>query len=119
MACQGIWTFPEESADYGHALPEGTVQKVIDWEHGLDSFFANMTEEQVTRGIWFKHANKDDMTNIIGITMERHKCEKVCAFIVGSHHAAAKAITCAKGSSPMFYSMITLPIKGMKIVRLN
>ena len=57
--------------------------------------------------------------DITGITMERHQCEKVCAFIVGRHHAAAKAITAAKGSSPMFYSMITLPIKGMKIVRLN
>ena len=119
MACQGIWTFPEQSADYAHALPEGTVQKVIDWEHGLDPFFAVMTPEQITRGIWFKHATKKNMENITGKTMTRHNCEQVCAFIVSKDHAATKAITAAKGTSPMFYSMITLPIKGMKIVRLN
>ena len=102
-----------------HSLKEGTVQKVIDWEHGLDPLFADMTEGQVTRGIWFKHANKWDMDHITAITMARHKCRKVCAFIVGSHHAAAKAITYAKGSAPMYVSMITLPIKGMRIVRLN
>ena len=45
-------------------------------------------------------------------------CTK-CTFIVGKDHAATKAITAAKGTSPMFYSMITLPTKGMKIVRLN
>jgi hypothetical protein len=59
------------------------------------------------------------MENITGKTMARHNCEKVCAFIVSKDHAATKAITAAKGTSPMFYSMITLPIKGMKIVRLN
>ena len=104
-----------------HVLPDidGTVQKVIDWEHGLDPHFANMTPEQVTKGIWFKHATRNDMNDIIGKTMEWHECEKACAFIVGKDHAATKAITAAKGTSPMFYSMTTLPIKGMKIVRLN
>ena len=78
-----------------------------------------MTEQHNTRGIWFKHATKDDMDDITGITMERHVCEKVCAFIVGKDYATTTAITAAKCSSPMFYSMITLPIKGIKIVRLN
>ena len=109
MACQGIWTFLDQSSDYGHALPEGTIQKVIDWEHGLDPYLTNMTEQQVTRGVWFKHATKGDMNDIIGKTMERHEWEKVCAFIVDKDHAATKAITAAKGTSPMFYNMITLP----------
>ena len=77
MAWQGIWTFPDQSADYAHALRDGTVQKVNDWEHSLDPHFANPILGQVTRGVWFERATRDDMNDIIGKTMERHECKTV------------------------------------------
>ena len=78
-----------------------------------------MTKEQVTRGIWLKHATKENMADVTGKTMVRHEWEKVCAPIVAKGHAATKAMTAANSTSPVFYSMIALPIQGMKIVRLN
>ena len=110
---------PVDSLDFCHHLPAETVDAVIAWSEGLDPDFAQMTPTQRVKGIWWKRKTAENQDDMVPTVMKRHSCAKVCGIILPAGHAAHRAVRKAKSGDHFFVSMISLPIRGMRIVNLN
>ena len=110
---------PVNSLDFCHLLPAETVDDVIAWSEGLDPEFAQMTPDQRIKGIWWKRAMKKTQKRMVPTVRKRHSCDKVCGIILPEGHAAHGAIQEAHTTEHFHVSMISLPIRGMRIVNLN
>ena len=116
---QGVVTFPELSLEYCHALPAETVDAVITSEK-LDVACAQLDKTSRYVGTWWKHANSRNQLSIVPKIQALHECTKVCGIIMPKDHVAHHAVVAARSVPDHFYiSMINLPIKGMRVVRLN
>ena len=88
-------------------------------EEGLDPKFAVLTHLTRFIGIWWKHASKDLVDELTPKCVMRHRCQKICAFIMSVGHAAYRTVVKAKTADHYFCSQISLPTNGMKVVRVN
>lgn len=112
------------SADYLHCLPAKVLQAVLHHSHGLSPEFARMHDGQKTRAVWFYEAtqleNKRGIKHCHDNHPDKFQDDKtVYGIIDPSAHAAVRAIVSAKGSTPMFYSVIDIPTNGLKYIKLN
>jgi len=112
------------SASRLHCLPARILQAVLSHPHGLSPAFAKLYEDQRIRGVWFREATKTQVKAGIKHCHETHPEhfpdgeDTVYGIIVPSDHAAIRAIlSCATAN--MFYSMINIPLPGLKIIKLN
>ena len=112
------------SASRLHCLPARVLQAVLQHPHGLSPAFAKLYEGQRIRGVWFREATKTQVESGIKHCHEQHPDkftdddQTVYGIIVPSDHTAIRAILSCKTAN-MFYSMINIPVAGLKVVKLN
>jgi hypothetical protein len=100
-------------------LPAETVDAVMTSEK-LDVACAQLDKTSRYVGTWWKHANSRNQLSIVPKIQALHECTKVCGIIMPKDHVAQHAVVAARKVPDHFYiSMINLPIKGMRVVRLN
>jgi len=85
----------------------------------LDIAFAQLDETSRYIGTWWKHANAANQLQMVPKIQARHECTKVCGIIMPKDHVAHHAVRQAKTGDHYHVSMINLPVRGMRIVKLN
>ena len=107
-----------------HCLPARVLQAVLQHPHGLSPAFAKLYEGQRIRGVWFREATKTQVESGIKHCHEQHPDkftdddQTVYGIIAPSDHIAIRAILSCKTAN-MFYSMINIPVAGLKVIKLN
>ena len=132
MCVQGIFEFPEVCHDLAHLIPADKVNEVLAWSAGLDPKFAVLNHKTRFIGIWWKHASRDSIQELVPKCSSRHTPRtkwgprqktydelKLCAFIMPVGHAAYRAVPKAKTGDHYFCSQISLPTAGMRVVNVN
>ena len=132
MCVQGIFEFPEVCHDFAHLIPADKVDEVLAWSAGLDPKFAVLKHTTRFIGIWWKHASRDSIEELVPKCSRRHtprlgsgngprnpNIMKLCAFIMPVGHAAYRAVPKAKTGDHYFCSQISLPTAGMRVVNVN
>ena len=119
MCVQGIFEFPEISHEFAHLIPADKVNEVLACLDGLDPKFALVTHLTRFIGIWWKHASRDSIKELVPKCSRRHDCQKICAFLMPLDHAGYRAVLKAKTADHYFCSQISLPTAGMRVVNVN
>ena len=85
----------------------------------LDVACAQLDKTSRYVGTWWKHANSRNQLSIVPKIQALHECTKVCGIIMPKDHVAHHAVRQAKTGDHYHVSMINLPVRGMRIVKLN
>jgi hypothetical protein len=109
---------PELSLEYCHALPAETVEAVLT-SGKLDTECARINATSRYIATWWKHANSRNQLIMVPKIQSSHDCTKVCGIIMPKDHVAHHAVRQAKTGDHYHVSMINLPVRGMRIVKLN